>query len=410
MALSAGRISFDFDGVLSTLVLGRAWEKTREKKRPVPVLSPAVRGLKRGLAALTEGLDGVLDAAEVGRLDLDHVAGLGGREVDDVLVGVAPFVGHDLDRGAHGPEPLADGGQELDLARLPAGVDRALDVEGEFRGDGLERGQVVGDAVGPQGHDDPDRSVDVDVEGRDVGRVGPEPADAPDQPAEVLPQQLALVAELGLDVVDEGVGQDVDPLHDHLVDVDVAVVAALAEDGHALGDDGQAVLVADDLGHDPVGRQGPGVEKGLRQAVTDGRVEAPAVELEGLETGGHLAEGADLGALEEGPYPCLEQGQAVRGQEEGVAAAGPGVLDRGAVAQGPAAVLEEEQDRQGLAGDPDGPEARGLGRPAVEGAVVGRAALDGLLVVEVEGRRPGHEQGSHDLHLGLPMSLPLLMA
>lgn len=64
MALSAGRISFDFDGVLSTLVLGRAWEKTREKKRPVPVLSPAVRGLKRGLAALTEGLRKPLPEAE----------------------------------------------------------------------------------------------------------------------------------------------------------------------------------------------------------------------------------------------------------------------------------------------------------------------------------------------------------
>jgi hypothetical protein len=57
-------VSLDFDGVLSTLVLGRAWEKTRQKKRPIPVISPAVRGLKHGLAALTEGLRKPLPQAE----------------------------------------------------------------------------------------------------------------------------------------------------------------------------------------------------------------------------------------------------------------------------------------------------------------------------------------------------------
>jgi hypothetical protein len=218
------------------------------------------------------------------------------------------------------------------------------------------------------------------------------------------------VAELGLDVVDEGVGQDVDPLHDHLVGVDVAVVAALAEDGHALRDDRQAVLLADDLGHDPAGGQGPGVEQGLRQAVADGRVQAPAVELQGLEAGGHLAKGADLGAFEKGPDLPLEKRQIVGGEKERVAAAGAGILDRGAVAEGPAAVLEQEQNGQGLAGDADGPETGRLGPAAVERSVVGRPGLDGGLVVEVERRRPGDEQGFDDLHLGLPMSLPLLMA
>jgi hypothetical protein len=60
----ARRISLDFDGVLSTLVLGRAWEKTRSKKRPLPIISPAVRSLKYGLAALTEGLRKPLPQAE----------------------------------------------------------------------------------------------------------------------------------------------------------------------------------------------------------------------------------------------------------------------------------------------------------------------------------------------------------
>lgn len=61
---SARCVSFDFDGVLSSLVLGRAWEKTRREKRRVPLLSPAARALKRGLAALTEGLRHPLPGAE----------------------------------------------------------------------------------------------------------------------------------------------------------------------------------------------------------------------------------------------------------------------------------------------------------------------------------------------------------
>lgn len=48
-------ISLDFDGVLSTLVLGRSWEKTRDMTRPGPVGSPLFRGLKTFLASLTEG-------------------------------------------------------------------------------------------------------------------------------------------------------------------------------------------------------------------------------------------------------------------------------------------------------------------------------------------------------------------
>jgi hypothetical protein len=62
--LQAENISLDFDGVLSTLVLGRAWEKTRQKKKPVPLVSGLVRGLKRGLARATEGVRKPLPGAE----------------------------------------------------------------------------------------------------------------------------------------------------------------------------------------------------------------------------------------------------------------------------------------------------------------------------------------------------------
>lgn len=52
----ARSISLDFDGVISSLVLGRAWEKTRGRGRRPVFLAPAVRAVKAGLASLTEFL------------------------------------------------------------------------------------------------------------------------------------------------------------------------------------------------------------------------------------------------------------------------------------------------------------------------------------------------------------------
>jgi len=60
----AANISLDFDGVLSTLVFGRAWEKTRRKKKPIPLASVVIRGLKRGLARTTESFRKPLPGAE----------------------------------------------------------------------------------------------------------------------------------------------------------------------------------------------------------------------------------------------------------------------------------------------------------------------------------------------------------
>ena len=52
----ARKVSLDFDGVLATLVLGRAWEKARDRKRSVPLVTPLVHGIKAFAASLTEGL------------------------------------------------------------------------------------------------------------------------------------------------------------------------------------------------------------------------------------------------------------------------------------------------------------------------------------------------------------------
>lgn len=54
--VQARSISFDFDGVLSSLVLGKRWAKTHRKKAPIPLVSPVVRALKVGIESFTERL------------------------------------------------------------------------------------------------------------------------------------------------------------------------------------------------------------------------------------------------------------------------------------------------------------------------------------------------------------------
>jgi hypothetical protein len=60
----ARSISCDFDGVLSTLVLGRRWVKTRDREKAIPILSPITDGLKALLGALSEALRGPFPHAE----------------------------------------------------------------------------------------------------------------------------------------------------------------------------------------------------------------------------------------------------------------------------------------------------------------------------------------------------------
>jgi hypothetical protein len=50
----ARSISLDFDGVLSTLILGRPWLKTRARTSHIPVVSLLVQTLKRVLGVMTQ--------------------------------------------------------------------------------------------------------------------------------------------------------------------------------------------------------------------------------------------------------------------------------------------------------------------------------------------------------------------
>lgn len=60
----ARSISCDFDGVLSTLVLGRRWVKTKARKRSLPILSPLNEGLKAVVGSLTQAFRGPFPHAD----------------------------------------------------------------------------------------------------------------------------------------------------------------------------------------------------------------------------------------------------------------------------------------------------------------------------------------------------------
>jgi len=307
-------------------------------------------------------------------------------------------------------ESLPNLPEKLNLPGLFLGVDRPFDVQRELGRILLERGEVIGHSSRVEPEDLSDRPVDVDMEGRTVGGFGPERADPVGQPADVRPKQLPVPTELFVDVVDQGVGQDVHAFEDHLVGVDVAVVPGLAEDGDALGDDREIVFLADDLGHEPVTVERPGLEEGLGQSVADGGMEPHTVEFQVFDLPGHRPERSDLPPFEQRPDARLEQGQVIRGQEERIAPSGSGILNRGAIPSGDGSVLQDEENGQDFSGHPDGLEM-GRGRlPGVKKSVVAGPGLDGPLVVEIEGGRPGHEQRFDNFHFGLPISLLLLMA
>ena len=72
------------------------------------------------------------------------------------------------------------------------------------------------------------------------------------EPLEVLLDLLTLEADLGLYIIEESVWQYAYLLHDHLIDVEIAVIATLREDGDHRVRDLRTILVSDDLRHELV--------------------------------------------------------------------------------------------------------------------------------------------------------------
>ena len=107
---------------------------------------------------------------------------------------------------------------------------------------------------------------------------------------------------------------------------------------------------------------------------------------------------AEVGVPQRGRDDLLDDGGRVAGGEQRVAAAGPAVLHRRAVAELDPAVVEQEQHRHRLAGLPHPAEAGGQGLAGVVEPVVGGPGPDRELVVEEEAGLDGDREHVDDAH------------
>ena len=336
--------------------------------------------------AVQNSFDGVVDAAEVRSLDLDHVTGVVIGEVLDVFEGVAPFVGNQFDVDASAVDLF---GEALQSQHLSLSVGIAVhgsfdaEVEGlsglgqlfEVVGHSLEVGVAEGSADG---------AVYVDVENGLIVLVRSVVEDPVSQPCDVLFEQFAMGTQLGLDVVDQSVGQNLRLLDDHLVGVVVAVIAGLGEDVDGLVGNFAAVFFGDDFAHHLVLSLGNSVQNGLGNAVADGGVQSLAFDLDSFHLSGQLTEVVRFSAYEHGLDVLVDDGDEVLRQEQRISAACTGVLNSRAVAECDLAVFQNDLHGDGFAGHSDGGEAFRYGSSLIEHAVVGSALLDGALIVEVE--------------------------
>ncbi len=245
------------------------------------VARAALVGLHAVRGAVEDALHDVLDSAEIGGFDLDHMAGAGIGEVAHVLKGIAPFVGHDPHRGFAPGKLLLDGAQTFNLPRLLPYVHGAFDVKPVRPRVFFKRCEVRGDAAGIVREDEPDGSIDIDVEVRQVARQRRELPDPRDEPSDVFAKLLSVPAQLFIHRIDETVGKGIDGLQDHLVDVLVAVVARLAEDRHGRCVQRQPPFPADHLAagaalaHARGHRAGPGSHRSAARCAEAVRPRAP---------------------------------------------------------------------------------------------------------------------------------------
>lgn len=128
------------------------------------VAGAALIGLDPIGLAVQDRVDGVVQAAQIGRLDLDHVAAAGGDEILYVLIGIAPFIRHDPHVAALGGQRGLDRGKKRDLPLFRSGIGWTFDVKREPLGPLFQRGQILRDTLGIIVEDLPDGAIDIDVQ------------------------------------------------------------------------------------------------------------------------------------------------------------------------------------------------------------------------------------------------------
>ena len=141
-------------------------------------------------------------------------------------------------------------------------------------------------------------------------------------------------------------------------------------------------------------------EYGLADAVAHGGVEQTAVGAgQRIHPFGHCPEPlAQVGVPQRRRDDLFDGGDGVPRGEKRVAAAGPAVLHRRAVAELDPAVVEQEQHRHGLPRLPHPAEAGNPGLSRVVEPVVARAGPDGQLVIEEEASADRDREHVDDAH------------
>ncbi len=208
-------------------------------------------------------------------------------------------------------------------------------------------------------------------------------------------------------MVDQTVGQHIDPLDDRPVGVVVTGITALGEDRNRLQQQWQVVFRGDDLAHQPLAFQRCGLQKSLREAVAQGRMQPlPLRSGQVIKFFGQRAERTDLEAGKPFSEIPFHQGGEVPRQKEGVAPVGAGILHRRAVAAGELAAAEKQDYAQRFAALAHLAEAGSKRTPAIGGAVCDGALFYGALIVKVEAGQAGRSQHFFNFHCSITSVSP----
>ena len=335
--------------------------------------------------AIENRFNDIIDAAEVGGLYLNHVACTVISKVLDILKGIAPFIGNDLDIDMTVIKELGDGFKSDHLLFAVLNIHGAFDAEMEGLCRFFKLCKVICHCfVIIVAEGGADSAVNVDMEYGVIALILAQRDNTVAEPFDILLEQLAMLAELGLDVVYERMRQNLCALDNHLIGIGIAIITGLGEDIEGFIGDGAAVFIRDDLAHHALSGFCDCIEDRLGNAVADSGMKTLAVNSYGLDHFGKALEAVSLFADELGLYVLFDNGYEVLSEEKGIASAGTAVLNGCAVAVCDLTVLKHEHDGNGFACLTNGMEALGHGLADIGEAVRPCSALNSTLIIEIE--------------------------
>ena len=197
-------------------------------------------------------------------------------KVLDVLKSVAPFVRNDLNVDSAVVKFFGDCCKRAHLLFAVFNIHGAFNAEVEGLCGFFKARHVIGHClVVIVAECSTDRAVYVNVENRVVIFIRAELKHAVTQPCNILFEQFAVFAELGLNVVDKRMGQNLCALDNHFIRIGVAIVTGLGENINGLVGNGAAVFVRNNFAHHSAGGPCNSVKNRLSQlesAVSSGNL------------------------------------------------------------------------------------------------------------------------------------------